>query len=155
MTGTISIEQNYEKKFHQVTADLKGYRINQLQGMQEYNSKLVVEYLNSKMREGYLKPASRASTIDRLSRLSLFNDNKSFRKITTEDIFSYIDTIRRNETDDPMHKWIGRESMEIMRTIFYKDFSCIFFNTWYAKNEIYTGFPENLESLRLPPLICH
>jgi hypothetical protein len=51
------------KKFDQVTADLKGYRISQLKKLQESNSKLVVECLISKMREGNLKPATRANTI--------------------------------------------------------------------------------------------
>lgn len=89
MTATVSIEQKDDKQFDQVTADLKRYRISQLESMDKPNSILVVQYLNSKMREGYLKPASRASTIDRLSRLSIFHKNKSFSEMITEDIFAY------------------------------------------------------------------
>ena len=110
MTATIGVEHIDDKKFYQVTAYLKGYRISQLENMQEPNSKLVVEYLNSKMREGNLKPATRANTIDRLSRLSrlsLFHKNKSFREMTTEDIFYFLDTIKQTEIQDPLHKWIG------------------------------------------------
>ena len=75
--------------------------------MQETNSNLVIEYLNSRMREGYLKPATRANTIDRLSRLSIFHKHKSFMQMTTEDIFYFLDTIKRTEIQDPLHKWIG------------------------------------------------
>jgi len=87
----------FDKKFHQVTADLKNFRITQLNKMGETNLTLVTEFLYSKMREGYLKPASRETTIDRLSRLSVFHKNKSFREMTTDDIFSYLDTVRRNK----------------------------------------------------------
>jgi hypothetical protein len=73
------------------------------------------------MREGNLKPASRANTIDRLYRLSKFHKNKSFREMTIEDIFSFLDTLRRTETEDPMHKWIGTYNLSVIKMIaFFK-----------------------------------
>jgi hypothetical protein len=57
-------DQIYDKKLYLVTADLKPFRLRQLERMDK-NSFLIVEFLYSKMREGNLKPASRASTIDR------------------------------------------------------------------------------------------
>jgi integrase len=123
LTTTIEAIQNplYDQKFHQITSDLKQYRINQLKKMEETNSALLVEYLNSRMREGNLKPASRANTIDRLSRLSVFHKNKSFREMTTEDIFSYLDTLRRTECQDPMHRWIGTYNLSLVKIIsFFK-----------------------------------
>src|SRR6266487_5878786 len=79
------------------------------------NSFTVVEFLYSKMREGNLKPASRASTIDRLCQFSLFHKNKPFKEITTEDIFSYLDTIRKTESQDPTHKWIGTYNLSVIK----------------------------------------
>lgn len=93
MTMNIGSGQIDDKKFDQVTADLKRYRIRQLKKLKEPNSKFVVEYIISKMREGNLKPATRANTIDRLSRLSLFHNNKPFSEMTKEDIHSYLDTM--------------------------------------------------------------
>jgi hypothetical protein len=74
------------------------------------------------MREGNLKPASRANTIDRISRLSLFNKNKSFREMTTEDILSYLDTLRRTERDDPMHRWISTYNLSVVKIIHFISF---------------------------------
>lgn len=121
MTATIGIEDKSDiRRFYLATADLKGYRINQLKRMQEPNSDLVLEYLNSRMRDGHLKPTSRASTIDRLSRLSIFHNNKSFRELT-EDIYSHLDTMRRTESEDPMHKWIGTFNLSAIKIIaFFK-----------------------------------
>lgn len=92
----------YENKFHVVTADLKRFRISQLDKMDETNSSLVAEFLFTQIREDNLKPASRSSTIDRLYQLSAFHKNKQFSKMTTEDIFSYLDSIRRTESQDPL-----------------------------------------------------
>src|SRR4029453_9301293 len=89
--------------------------------MEQTNSTLLVEYLYSRTREGNLKPASRANTIDRLSRLSIFYKNKSFRDMTTEDIFTYLDSLRRTESDDPMHRWIGKYNLSVIKIIsFFK-----------------------------------
>lgn len=71
----------------------------------DQNSRLVVEFLYSRMREGNLKPASRASTIDRLCQLSFFHSNKQFNEMTQEDIYSYLDTIRKTESEDPLHRY--------------------------------------------------
>ena len=89
--------------------------------MGQLNSDLIIQYINSKMREGNLKPATRASTIDRLSRLTNFHNNKSFREMTTKDIFSYLDTIRRTEIQDSMHRWIGTYNLSVTKIIsFFK-----------------------------------
>ena len=41
----------YDKKLHQVSADLKQYRLNQLKRMKQTNSTLLVDYLNSRTRK--------------------------------------------------------------------------------------------------------
>lgn len=113
---SIGEDQLYDKKLFKVTADLKPYRTSQLKRMDK-NSFPIVEFLYAKMREGNLKPASRASTIDRLCQLSLFNNNKSFKEITQEDIFSYLDTIRKTENEDPLHRWIGTYNISVIKII--------------------------------------
>lgn len=122
MASVLDIDKGYDdKRYFHVTADLKRYRINQLKNMPQNNSRLVIDYLNSRMGEGNLKPASRANTIDRLSRLSSFHGGKSFREMTAEHIFSYLDSIRRTENEDPMHKWIGTYNLSIIKIVsFFK-----------------------------------
>jgi len=41
-----------------------------------------------------------------LSRLSVFS-HKLFREITRDDVLSFLDSYRKPESVDPMHKWIG------------------------------------------------
>jgi integrase len=140
--GQLNHVQIYEKKFYHVTADLKPYRLSQLQRMGENSSK-VVEFLYSRMREGNLKPSSRASSIDRLCQLSVFHNNKPFNEMTLEDIFSYLDTLRRTETDDPLHRWVGTYNISVIKIItFFK---------WLYQPDIPSNnrqLPEFLSSLR-------
>jgi integrase len=149
MATTVSIGETksiHDKKFYQVTSDLKRYRISQLKGLGEINSSLVTEHLYSRMREGNLKPATRASTIDRLCRLSLFHKNKSFSEMTTEDIFSYLDTLRRTEAEDPMHKWIGTYNLSTVKiTSFFK---WLYEPDIHSKNRDIPSFLSNLKCMK-------
>jgi len=136
----------YDTKFRQVTADLKRYRLNQLKKMEKTNSVLLVEYINSRMREVNLKPATRASTIDRISRLSIFHKNKSFSEMTTEDIFSYLDTIRRSESKDPMHRWIGTYNLSVVKIIPF--FKWLYEPDTHSNNRQIPVFLNNVKCLK-------
>ena len=49
----------------------------------------------------------RRGVIEILSRLSKYNDNKSFKDSTRSNIIAFLETYRKTETQDPIHKWIG------------------------------------------------
>ena len=49
----------------------------------------------------------RRGVIEILTRLSKYNDNKPFKDSTRSSIIAFLDTHRKTETQDPMHKWIG------------------------------------------------
>ena len=44
-----------------------------------------------------------------------FHNNKPFNEITQEDIFSYLDTIRKTENEDPLHRWIGTYNISVIK----------------------------------------
>jgi integrase len=114
--------------------------------MEQSNIALMVEYLHSKMREGFLKPSSRANTIDRLYRFSLFHKNKSFRVMTVEDVFSFLDTLRRTEIQDPMHKWIGTYNLSLVKIISF--FKWLYEPDIHSKNRQIPLFLKNVKLLR-------
>jgi integrase len=140
---SINQDQIYDKKLFQVTADLQPYKISLLKRMGQINSQFIIEFLYSKMREGNLKPASRASSIDRLCQLSLYHNNKSFKDITQEDIFTYLDTLRKTEGEDPLHKWIGTYNISVIKIIS--------FFRWLYQSDLHSNdrsTPEFLNNLR-------
>jgi hypothetical protein len=57
-----------------------------------------------------------------LTLLSHFHKNeKPFKKMTREDILSFLDKVRKSESVDPLHRWIGSYNMyRIMLIKFFK-----------------------------------
>jgi len=70
----------------------------------------------------------REDVIMLLSRFSIFFKNAMvFKQITREDLLSFIDSYRKPEASDPMHKWIGTYNimrmhlMRFFRWLYYPD----------------------------------
>jgi hypothetical protein len=49
----------------------------------------------------------RWSNICILCKFSNYHENKSFTDIIRDDILSFLDSLRKPEASDPLHKWIG------------------------------------------------
>lgn len=53
--------------------------------------------------------------------LSRYLKNKQFREVTRQDIIDFLDSLRKPETLDPMHKWIGTRNLYLVHLIrFFK-----------------------------------
>ncbi|MFL6364413.1 MAG: hypothetical protein ACJ719_04300, partial [Nitrososphaeraceae archaeon] len=77
-------------------------------GSGKENGLTICDYMSSMKSE--INPSNhyRKDTIILLSNLSTFFGNaKSFKEITREDILSFLDSFRKAEDIDPLHKWIG------------------------------------------------
>jgi integrase len=46
-------------------------------------------------------------TIGVLCRYSKYHNNKPFKEASRNDIIDFLDSLRKTETQDPLHKWIG------------------------------------------------
>jgi hypothetical protein len=61
----------------------------------------------------------RKDTIMLLCNIStFFKNDKLFKEITRDDFLSFLDSYRKTETADPLHKWIGTYNayrMHLMR----------------------------------------
>jgi integrase len=49
----------------------------------------------------------RREIIDKLSRFSIYCDKTLFKDITREQLLKFLDSLRKPEDSDPLHKWIG------------------------------------------------
>ena len=49
----------------------------------------------------------RGNNISILCKFSKYHENKSFDVVNREDILLFLDSLRKPETSDPLHKWIG------------------------------------------------
>jgi hypothetical protein len=49
----------------------------------------------------------RRDLIEVLSKFSNYNNNRPFKDLIRSDVIAFLDTYRRSEVQDPLHKWIG------------------------------------------------
>jgi integrase len=72
------------------------------------NALIISEYIAAAKRDINLSNGYRKANIEILVELSKFHSNKkNFKEMTREDILLYLDSLRRPEESDPLHKWIG------------------------------------------------
>ena len=77
------------------------------------------------MHEVNPAPQYRSNTIFRLKRLAEFNHPKSFKDMKREDIINYLDSLRKPESVDPLHKWKGNH--ELTRIVFNRFFRWLYY----------------------------
>lgn len=86
----------------------------------------IAEYINTLKREINISLGYKKINIQTLVDLSKFHLNrKNFRVVTKEDILQYLDSLRRPEASDPLHKWIG--SYNLKRSIIVKFFKWLYY----------------------------
>jgi integrase len=84
------------------------------------NALTICDYMSSLRSEINPSYNYRRDTIILLCSLSTFfnNNAKPFKEITREDLLSFLDSYRKAESVDPLHKWIGTYNlyrMQLMR----------------------------------------
>jgi integrase len=91
------------------------------------NAQTLSRYIRACIEQN-LAQTSILSYIQILYFFSRYVGFKSFEKASKEDILSYLLSLKKSETDDPTHKWIGTYNVRLM--ILYK-----FFRWLYNQNE--------------------
>jgi hypothetical protein len=87
------------------------------------NALNIAEYILAMKTETNVSDAYRSIIIKDLSFLSRFSKNKSFAYMKREDVIDYLDSYRKSDTSDPLHKWIGTYNLK--RTLLIRFFK------WY------------------------
>ena len=49
----------------------------------------------------------RRDNIKLLTKFSIFHHNKVFKQMVRQDVLGFLDSHRKTEASDPLHKWIG------------------------------------------------
>jgi integrase len=92
------------------------------------NAAIIADYVISMKTEMNSSDYYRRDAIVLLSKFSIFFSNlKPFRSMTREDILSFLDSFRKPESVDPLHKWIGTYNlyaihlMRFFKWLYYPD----------------------------------
>ncbi|MGA7367522.1 MAG: hypothetical protein WBX01_00195 [Nitrososphaeraceae archaeon] len=86
------------------------------------NDDIIREYLDSMQIEINLSDNYKKINRNTLMKLSQFYEGgKSFNDMKREDILSYLNSIRKSDKVDPLHKWIGTYNLHVANLVrFFK-----------------------------------
>jgi integrase len=102
----ISTNEKIVKKIEEVTAGLANAWTNNLLLLPEEIASIVVDYIKDMKSEVNLSDYYRRDLIDVLIKLYK-HAKKGFKDLTRDDILSFLDSFRKPDETDPLHKWIG------------------------------------------------
>ncbi|MGI8832642.1 MAG: hypothetical protein ACR2IS_08400 [Nitrososphaeraceae archaeon] len=107
LSSTASQSPLLDRRIEETTAGLPASYTKSLRSVIEYNAATIIEYIAAMKSEVNLSDHYRKDLIEVLSRFSKYNENKPFKDLTRSDILRFLDSFRKTETQDPLHKWIG------------------------------------------------
>jgi hypothetical protein len=113
----------FDRKIEQATSGLAASCVRALHNLSEVNVTIITDYMTAIRFEVNPSDQYRKSIIETLSLFARFTDNKSFKDITRDDILSFLESFRRTDATDPLHKWIGTYNVFRMHLLrFFKWF---------------------------------
>jgi hypothetical protein len=96
-----------DRNIEEAAAGLPASYAKQLHSISEVYAAIIVEYIASMKSEVNLSDHYRRDVIVTLYRFSNFSNDKPFKDITRSDVLEFLDSFRKPESIDPLHKWIG------------------------------------------------
>ena len=113
------IRTKIENAVEGLPLDCFNFLYNRVSPANKENALTICDYIFSLKSEINPSNSYKRNTIILLSKLSIFFKNViPFKDFTRQDILSFLDSFRKVETADPLHKWIGTYNIyriELMR----------------------------------------
>jgi integrase len=97
----------FERKIEYITSGLQPEYSRLLHAISEKNALTIENYIQALRVEINLSDHYRRDIIRLLCTLSRHNDSHSFKDMNRDEIISFLESYRKSETLDPMHRWIG------------------------------------------------
>jgi integrase/recombinase XerD len=116
-----------QKKIQDLCEGIPNAYVNYLRsiGIKD-NITIIVKYISTMKTELNLSSNYKKDLIKLLTKFSNYC-NKDFRDITRDDIISFLESFRKSEIKDPLHKWIGTYNI-------YRIHLLRFFKWFYSPN---------------------
>src|SRR5262249_52965429 len=141
------IDPLLEKKISLITEDLSPSYTDRLYSIRWDNTRSVADFILSLKTEINLSVFHVKNNIVVLTLLSRFHKNvKSFKEMTREDVLSFLDGVRKPESMDPLHKWIG--TYNEYRTLLVKFFKWVYYPDIESTRRQKPSIVENIPQLK-------
>jgi hypothetical protein len=106
----------FDRKLSLLTSGLDPYYSRTLSGLPTGNALVIIDYLLAMKTEKNLSLHFTELVIKALNKLCVFCKYKHFSKMDRENILAFLDSYRKTDAFDPLHKWIG--TYNLYRTVF-------------------------------------
>jgi integrase len=104
------ITPDIETKIDSLTAGALPYFnsiFKQIALVNQQNAEILCEFITAEYNERNVKFSTRLVHIKIISSFDRYLNYKDFLHITKHNIMQYLSTLRKTESEDPTHKWIG------------------------------------------------
>ncbi len=136
-----------ERKINLITEGLEPRFTNLLGNVSKENAIAIVEFILNTITEVNLSDNHKRNYINVLTQLSKFYHNKkSFKEMLREDILLFLDSYRKPENSDPLHKWIGTYNQYTVLLI--KFFKWLYYPDIEPHKRVKPQVVENILQLR-------
>ena len=145
-TTAINSSPLLDRKIEETVAGLQRSNGNKLRSISENNAVSIIEYVTAMKSEVNISDNYRRDIIEFLTSFSKYNDNKSFKTLTRPDVIAFLDSYRKTEVQDPMHKWIG--TYNLLRTHLLKFFKWLYYPDVEPSKRPKPSVIENIPQLK-------
>ncbi len=144
---TIKNDPLFEQKLELATEGLEPHILEHLKTkISPNNAFTIAKYILSMKTETSISNNYRRAILSSLKLLSEFLCNKSFSDMTRDDVISFLDSIRRNDSEDTMHKWIGTYNLRL--TVFARFFKWLYHPNLEPSKRLKPRVIENIQLLK-------
>jgi hypothetical protein len=105
--GKSKLYMNIDDKIQLATQGLTASYSKKIIRMSKENADVICDYISAMRTETNLSDNYRKGIINTLGILSRFSKDKPFKYMKRGDVVKFLDRLRKDESVDPLHKWIG------------------------------------------------
>ncbi|MGA7370788.1 MAG: hypothetical protein WBX01_16830 [Nitrososphaeraceae archaeon] len=152
ITCNDQIDSLFDRKIELVTGGLRPDAKKHLQRISIANALVIINYITSMRTEINLSDNYRRDLFILLCRFSDTNSHKPFEQITRQDIVTFLDSFRKAEETDSLHKWVG--TYNLYRIHILRFFKWLYYPDIQVDKRPKPGVVENIPKLKSACLIC-
>ena len=136
-----------DQKIDLITEGIDFFIASNLRELPNDNALTIATYILSMKNEINLSDNYRRLNIYALYRISkFFNNRKSYKELVRDDLLQFLDSLRKPETSDPLHKWIG--TYNIYRMLFRRFLKWLYYPYIEPKKRPKPSIIENIPLLK-------
>jgi integrase len=137
----------FDQRIDVITEGIDSFIASNLRELPKDNALTMADYIFSMKSELNLSDNYRRLNIYALYRLSrFFSNRKLYKELVRDELLQYLDSFRKPEASDPLHKWVG--TYNIYRVVLVRFFKWLYYPHIEQKKRPKPGVIENIPQLK-------